>query len=62
MPEVQDKINIETRRSTTPGKRVILVQGPWDINICKYKNGAKMVLHFVGLAGLGHSHSLLSLH
>ena len=22
------KINIETRRSTTPGKRVILVQGP----------------------------------
>ena len=24
----QEKINIETRRSTTPGKRVILVQGP----------------------------------
>ena len=25
---VTGKINIETRRSTTPGKRVILVQGP----------------------------------
>ncbi|KAI0744245.1 hypothetical protein C8Q80DRAFT_1185799 [Daedaleopsis nitida] len=24
----RNKINIETRRSTTPGKRVILVQGP----------------------------------
>jgi hypothetical protein len=24
----REKINIETRRSTTPGKRVILVQGP----------------------------------
>ena len=24
----QNKINIEIRRSTTPGKRVILVQGP----------------------------------
>ena len=24
----KNKINIETRRSTTPGKRVILVQGP----------------------------------
>ena len=26
--KVQVAINIETRRSTTPGKRVILVQGP----------------------------------
>ena len=26
--EKHEKINIEIRRSTTPGKRVILVQGP----------------------------------
>ncbi|KAF8058687.1 hypothetical protein FPV67DRAFT_513708 [Lyophyllum atratum] len=25
---IMNKINIEIRRSTTPGKRVILVQGP----------------------------------
>ncbi|KAJ3768913.1 hypothetical protein FB446DRAFT_749893 [Lentinula raphanica] len=28
IPKNQQKINIETRRSTTPEKRVILVQGP----------------------------------
>jgi len=26
--DIKNKINIETRRSTTPEKRVILVQGP----------------------------------
>ncbi len=30
---VKNKINIEIRRSTTPGKRVILVQGPCESSL-----------------------------